>query len=207
VERLTWLEERPEPERATVCGLPEASSATLSEAERLPLAAGVNVTLIVQLPFAATELPHALVCAKSPAFVPVTEMLVRVKLAFPVLVRVTDWAGLATPTDWLPKERPRGERVTSGPALMPVPERLTVCGLPLALSAMLTSAVRVPPAEGVKVTLIVQSAPAATELPQLFVSAKSLALVPVTVRLVMLKVEVPVLDRVTDWGLLGFARD
>ncbi len=63
---------------------------------------------------------------------------------------------------------------------MPVPERLTVCGLPLALSVMLTEAVRVPVAEGVKVTLIVQLAPAATELPHVLVCAKSPALVPVT---------------------------
>jgi hypothetical protein len=33
----------------------------LSEAARLPLAVGVKVTLIVQLPPAATELPHVLV--------------------------------------------------------------------------------------------------------------------------------------------------
>jgi hypothetical protein len=34
---------------------------------------------------------------------------------------------------------------------------------------MLTEAVRLPPAVGVKVTLIVQFAPAATELPQVLV--------------------------------------
>jgi hypothetical protein len=33
----------------------------LTEAVRLPLAKGVNVTLMVQLPPAATELPHVLV--------------------------------------------------------------------------------------------------------------------------------------------------
>jgi hypothetical protein len=33
----------------------------LSEAARLPLAEGVNVTLIVHLALAATELPHVLV--------------------------------------------------------------------------------------------------------------------------------------------------
>ena len=52
---------------------------------------------------------------------------------------------------------------------MPVPDRPTVWGLPLALSAMLTEAARLPLAEGVKVTLIVQFPPAATELPQLLV--------------------------------------
>ena len=48
-----------------------------------------------------------------------------------------------------------------------------------------------------KVTLIVQLPPAATELPQLLVWAKSLALVPVSARLVILKAAVPVLVRVT----------
>ena len=52
---------------------------------------------------------------------------------------------------------------------VPVPVRLTVWGLAGALSAIVTEAVRLPLAEGVKVTLIVQVAPAATELPQLLV--------------------------------------
>ena len=47
----------------------------------------------------------------------------------------------------------------------PEPVKLTSCGLPLALSAMLTAANRVPLTEGVKVTLIVQVPPAATAAP------------------------------------------
>ncbi len=73
------------------------------------------------------------------------------------------------PTDWFPKARLAGERLAAGAVLAPVPERLTVWGLPLALSAMLSVAVPEPLAEGLKVTLIVQLAPAATELPQLLV--------------------------------------
>ena len=60
----------------------------LTEAVRLPLADGVNVTLIGQLPSAATELPQVLVSEKSLAFVPVTVMLVMLKAALPVLLRV-----------------------------------------------------------------------------------------------------------------------
>ena len=52
---------------------------------------------------------------------------------------------------------------------MPLPERLMTCGLPLALSVMVTAPVRVPVAVGVKVTLIVQLFPVATPVPQLFV--------------------------------------
>jgi hypothetical protein len=86
------------------------------------------------------------------------------------------------------------DRITSW---LPVPERPTVCGLPLALSVMLSAAVRAPLAEGVNVTATVQWAPAATELPQVSaVSAKSPASVPVTARLVILKMALPVLVRV-----------
>ena len=90
---------------------------------------------------------------------------------------------------------------------MPVPERLTACGLPLALSVMLSEAVRLPEAEGVKVTLIVQLAPAATELPHVLVRAKSPALVPATAMLVMLKVALPVLLRVTVRAVLVVPTD
>ena len=69
----------------------------------------------------------------------------------------------------MPKARLVGERLTTAVVLVPVPERLTVWGLPAALSAMLSAAVRAPLADGVKVTLIVQLAPATTELPQVLV--------------------------------------
>jgi hypothetical protein len=80
---------------------------------------------------------------------------------------------------------------------VPVPERLTACGLPLALSAMLTEAVSALAEEGLKVTLIVQFPPAATELPHVLVWAKSLALVPAIPTLVIYKVPLPLLRKVT----------
>ena len=82
----------------------------------------------------------------------------------------------------------------------PVPMRLNACGLPLALSAILTEAVRFPEAEGVNLTVIVQEPPAATEAGergQVVVSPKSPALVPVTEMLVMVKFMLPVFVRVT----------
>ena len=96
------------------------------------------------------------------------------KAALPVLLRVTVWAVLVVPTDWLPKARLVGERPSTGAVpvaalCVPVPERLTVCGLPRALSVILTEALRLALAEGVNVTLIVQLAPAATELPHVLV--------------------------------------
>jgi hypothetical protein len=63
---------------------------------------------------------------------------------------------------------------------------------------MLTAPVRVPVAVGVKVTLMVQEAPAATELPQVLVSAKS----PLAEMLVILNAPLPVLVSVTDWAEL-----
>jgi hypothetical protein len=71
------------------------------DAVRVPEPVGVNVTVIVQLPPAATELPQVLVAEKSPAFVPVTPILVMVKAMFPVLFRVKVWPPLGDPTDWV----------------------------------------------------------------------------------------------------------
>jgi len=80
---------------------------------------------------------------------------------------------------------------------IPVPLSATVCGLPAALSVILTDAVRLPVAEGVKVKLTVQLALGATELPQVLVRTKSAALGPVTVTLAIFKVALPLLVKVT----------
>ena len=105
------------------------------------------------------------------------------------------------PTGWLPKARLLAERLTAD--AVPVPDRLTVWGLPLALSLMLTEAVRLPLAVGVKVTLMVQLPPAATELPHVLVWAKSPALVPAIATLVRVKVALPSLVKVADRGALA----
>ena len=67
-----------------------------------------------------------------------------------------------------------------------------------ALSLIVTVPVLVPAAVGLKVTLMVQLAPAASELPQVVVSAKS-PLIPI---LVIVKLTVPELVRVADWAVL-----
>src|SRR6202007_1156019 len=112
---------------------------------------------------------------------------------------VTAFAALLVPTVWLAKVSEGGERLATGaePAA-PVPVRLADCGLPEALSATLRVPVRVPEAVGVKVTLMVQFAPAARELPQLSVSEKS----PLAEILVIVKVAVPVLVSVTAFAAL-----
>jgi hypothetical protein len=100
-----------------------------------------------------------------------------------------------TPTDWFPNATLDGDTTT--PVETPVPERLTDWGLPAALSVMARAAERLPPTVGLKVTLMVHLAPAATEVPQLLDWAKSLALTPKSAMLVTLKAALPELVRVT----------
>jgi hypothetical protein len=57
---------------------------------------------------------------------------------------------------------------------LPVPLKVTVCGLLLALSVIVNVPLTVPVAEGVNVTLIVQPPPAAMLAPQLLDWAKLL---------------------------------
>jgi hypothetical protein len=66
-----------------------ALSAMVTVAARLPGAVGANVTLIAQVPPAATELPQVVVSRKSPGLAPVTIKLVMPKAELPLLVRVS----------------------------------------------------------------------------------------------------------------------
>src|ERR1700674_6125569 len=97
-------------------------------------------------------------------------MLVMVSAAVPGLVSVTVCAALGVLTAWLPNARLEGDKLAAVPdAGVPVPVRLTACGLFAALSVKVIAPVRVPVAVGVNVTLIVQLPPTATKLPQVFV--------------------------------------
>ena len=80
---------------------------------------------------------------------------------------------------------------------MPAPLRVTICGLPVALSVMVMAAVRLPAVPGMNLTLMVQLAPAATEVPQVLLWANSLLLVPVTAMLETFSAPAPLLVRVT----------
>jgi hypothetical protein len=84
------------------------------------------------------------------------------------------------------------------PDMVPVPLRRIVCGLPVALSVRVIVPLRVPGAVGLKVTLIVQFAPAARVKPQSFVSPKF----ALATMFVMLRVAVPELVSVTGRGWL-----
>jgi len=83
------------PDRLDVCGLPVALSATLSIPVLVPVAVGVNTTLILQLAFAARLVVQVVVeTLKSP----VVEITMLVSATVCLLVRVNTVAGLATPT-------------------------------------------------------------------------------------------------------------
>jgi len=89
----------PVPLKVTACGLLEALSVKLSEALRLPIADGVNVTLTVHVLLGVTVAPvHvSALLAKSAAFVPPIVTAEIVRLAVPALVTVSAWAGLLVP--------------------------------------------------------------------------------------------------------------
>src|SRR5207245_6589845 len=201
----------PVPLSETLCGLPAALSVMFTVAARTPVAAGVKLTLIVQLAPGATEpaplgqvLPAAK--AKSAACAPVMVMLVRFSGAPPLLVRVTVCAALVVPTRCLPKVLLVSESVAGG-GVAPVPVSDTDCGLPAASSVMVTVAVRALAAVGVKVRLRTQLAPAASVAPLMQVvpeaSAKSPALAPPSTAVAMLRGAVPLLVRVTVCTGLG----
>ena len=132
-----------------------------------PVLVGANVTLMVQLapaPVVAREhVPGEAANGAAAATAIATE-------ALPELVTVTVWAALVVPIVCLPKFRLVGDTLTDAeppPELLtPLPVRLRIWGLFGALSEMLTVPVRVPVAVGVKMTVIEQLLPAASELPQ-----------------------------------------
>jgi hypothetical protein len=101
----------PVPLSPAVCGESEASSVTVTEAERAPAAWGENVTEIVQLPPIATLAPQVLVWLKSEALVPVIAMLAMETVEELVFDNVIVWAPLVVPIFWFPKARLVGASV------------------------------------------------------------------------------------------------
>jgi hypothetical protein len=89
----------------------------------------------------------------------------------PLLVSVTVCEALMAPTATLPKLSDAGESFNMMlPAPLPVPLSGNLCGLPGALSKMVTLLDFVPGEVGVKVTLSVQEAPAVKVVGQLLPS-------------------------------------
>ena len=111
-----------------------------------------------------------------------------VTATFPVFVIVTGFDGLGLPTVTLPNTNELGE-IVSTPASSVFPYKATLCGLPVALSLMITKAVRSALTVGAKTMVIVQLPPAGTELPQLLLCEKSENAGPTTLTLEIFKVK------------------
>jgi hypothetical protein len=105
----------PVPVNEMVVGLFAALLVTVTDPVRVPLAVGLNVTLIVQLAPAARLDPHVFVCAKSP--LATIELIAAA--AFPVFCTVTVCAALVAPTVVLPNVRLDG--LVESVALVPPP--------------------------------------------------------------------------------------
>src|SRR5437899_8006502 len=140
-------------------------------AARVPGAAGVKLTLIVQLAPGATEpaplgqvLPAAK--AKSAACAPVMVMPGRCSGSTPLLVSVTFSAALVVPTRCSPNALLVAESVAVG-GVTPVPVSDTDCGLPAASSVMVSVAVRALAAVGAEERRGRQWAPAGSVAPQM----------------------------------------
>jgi hypothetical protein len=190
----------PAPLNATLCGLPVAVDTTVTLPAYAATLAGAKLTLIAQLALAASEARQVCVTPKP---VPLGVIDVMPRLALPVLVSVIVFAALVVPVVWLPNVRLVGFNVTAGAgAAVPLPVNATLCGLPAALDGMPSVALRAVSAAGVKVTLIVQFAPGATDAPLQFVDANSPALVPVTVIVPRVRVALPVFEIATVFAAL-----
>src|SRR5437879_4381188 len=157
---------KPIPVRVITGTLPRASLVMATPPVLKPAAVGVKVALIVQLAPTARLVPQLFVCAKSP----LAAMLAMFNTAVPLLVSVDVWDRLVVPMSRLPKIRLVVDRVMTG-ARIPLPVREMDCGLPWALSVMVTVPSRWPTSVGVKAAVIMQLAPRARLRPQLFVWA------------------------------------
>src|ERR1700722_13641615 len=111
-------------------------------------------------------------------------MLEMVSAVAPVFVSVTVCAALVDRRFVEPKVNVEGLIDAAGAPAVPVPLRVTACGLPVALSDTVTDADRAPAAVGLNVTSMVQLPSSATDEPQLFVWEKSPEFVPVILMLV-----------------------
>jgi len=101
----------------------------------VPVALGVNVTLNVHVPFAATLAPHGVVPPAVTEKSPLPVNPVMLSAALELLVSVSICAGLVVPTDCEEKVRLAGETATGTTA---VPVRSITCWATVALSETTT---------------------------------------------------------------------
>jgi hypothetical protein len=176
----------PFPVRVAARGPPIPLKLMLSEPVCAPAVVGAKVVLIVQFAPPASELPQVVVSAKGAA----VEILKDCMAAVPAFLRVKVYAALVVPSATEPKLCAVVFKVMGD---VPVPESVIVWLAGVALSLMTTLPVAAPSAVGLKVMLMAQFLPAATDVPQVLVCANgALATMLVTLSAVVL-----VFDRVT----------
>ena len=114
----------PVPLRVTVCVLPATPpllSVKISEALKVPVPGGVNVTLTAQVLLGATVAPEQVsaLMAKSLAFAPLSAAVEITRLAAPLLVKVTcaldDAFTTTEPKFWLVPDRLTAGKPTNNP--------------------------------------------------------------------------------------------
>jgi hypothetical protein len=154
----------PVPLKATVCGEPAALSVMVRVPVRAPLAAGVNVTEMVQLAPAATLDPQFWVSAKSPD----AEMELIANAAEPEFVSVTVWAALLDPTGSELKFKLVADICTVGAAAVAVPTSAIFWVAPATLSELSVNVREpeiAPAVVGAKLTWYVQDPPGISSAP------------------------------------------
>src|SRR5205807_476672 len=199
----------PCPLSVMICGLPPALSVTDSVPVRAPEAVGVKVTLMVQFAPAAKvaglvgqALAPVLVAAKSPE----AANEVHTNALVSPFNSVSGIRLVVNASGWLPKPRLVGANPT--PGAVPFTLSVITCSQPPSLHDALPISVRAPEAVGVKVTLMVQVAPAAKvaglvgqALAPVLVAAKS----PEGANELIVKAAAPVFVSVTVIGALVVA--
>ncbi len=186
----------PVPVRLEVCGLLAALSVTFNVPVLVPVCVGLNVTLILRLDLAAKLGAQVVVETLKSPVVEIARLPVSATVC--LLASVNTFAGLVVPTVRARYVALAGVNVA---ATMPVPVSGTICGLPGALSAIVTSPVSAPSCVGLKTTLMMHVFPAASVLPQGLVLV-SRANSPLGAMLAMFSVEPPVFLSVTFFAEL-----
>lgn len=195
----------PVPVRLRVCGLPVASSVNTRLPELVPTKVGVKVSATVQESDTASGVAVEQVVPEAAiAKGPVVVMALKVTLAVPVLVSVTVCGGLAMPTGSVGNVGAADKlKVMTGAS--PVPVRLRVWGLPVALSVNMRLPEFVPTAVGVKVSATVHEPEAATSVDvEQVVPEAAIANGPLTVMAVKVRLLLPVFVTVTVCAGLVF---
>jgi hypothetical protein len=134
---------------------------------RVPAIVGVKVTEMAHAAPAARLGMQVPVAEKSP----LTAMPETLSATVPWFTSVTVLAALAVPTCCASKVKLAGEVEAAGPPV-PVPCKVTYCGLPGALSLTVSTPLDSPSAVGANATLSAQLAPGAIVEGQPFVSVK-----------------------------------